>query len=130
MDKGNINRMVRLCMGIADRADSEDAVDRAAVQKVCGCGIRIVSSTLRRGIAEIMLLMDGYEATKLNLEIANGIKKDAHETLESLFGINNPSELLYEDEMGKLKELCEPAREYINSCLHKHDEEDETNDEG
>ena len=124
MDKGNINRMVRLCMSIADRADSEDALDRATVQKMCGCGTRVVSSTLRRGIAEILLLMDGYEATKLNFEIANGIKKDAHETLESLFGINNPSELLYEDEMENLTELCEPAKEYIESCLRKHDEEE------
>ena len=125
MDRRNINRMMQMCTIIADKADLGDVRDRDAVFRICNSGIRAVSSVMCHGISDIQMLMNEYAELKIRLETACSIQDDTNEMVETLLGQDDPTELLSEEEMEILTELCKPARDYIQKCIHKYDEEEQ-----
>lgn len=126
MNTANINRLMRMCTTVADRADQsiDDEVLKAAMFPVFSSGVRTVGGVMRRGIADIQLLLDEYSDMAFRLKIANNSKEEMNEFLTKAFG-EHDIEIFNEAEIAKIIELCEPARKYIESVIKDINDEDE-----
>ncbi len=126
MNTANINRLMRMCTTVADRADQsiDDEVLEAAMFPVFSSGVRTVGGVMRRGIADIQLLLDEYSDIVFRLKIANNSKKETDAFLTRAFG-DYDLDIFNEAEIAKIIELCEPARKYIEAVIKDINDEDE-----
>lgn len=125
MDTSNINKLMRLCTTVADRADEamDDDTLEACMFPVFNSGMRNVGGIMRRGVADIQLLLNEYSEMAFRLKISDNSRKEMRSFLQAAFG-DYDLEIFNETEVAKIIELCRPAREYIESVIKEIDDGD------
>lgn len=98
MTINNINELVRICLDMADLADTHgEQGSTPDFLNEMGVGFRAFSRKLRRGVIEIINLQDRYHREVDNARLAKLDKEEMQKFVEDVFGDADVCELTFSD---------------------------------
>lgn len=109
MRNKKINRFIQICLDIADVVDEQGKECNNFCIDNLGCGYKVISGYLRRGVQEVIELQSSYHHIKEMKEFAEYSEKEARAVLLDIFG-DEELDSLNDDDYTKIKAFCAELR--------------------